>query len=255
MMASRGANCRSYTLLAALICGAVAAAPVGLTAAESGPAAKTAAGESVPNSLDNALLKDLGIPERPAGAAPAAAKPADPPADSEATSEMLIRPLGAGQDLGQPSGAVLVAIGRRMRLAELLISRQVTSKETQGVQQQVIRDLERLIDEMQRQSADGQGGTKSPVKPGSKPDGTGRAGSGEDAGSDQPARESTDRIEGEASDREQLARLEIMLKQIWGHLPPKIRDQMQSAAIEEFLPKYERLIEQYYSRLAEDARR
>jgi hypothetical protein len=46
-----------------------------------------------------------------------------------------------------------------------------------------------------------------------------------------------------------------MLKQIWGHLPPKIRDQMQSALIEDFLPKYERLIEEYYSRLAEEESR
>jgi hypothetical protein len=52
-----------------------------------------------------------------------------------------------------------------------------------------------------------------------------------------------------------LARLQILLRQVWGHLPPKIRDQMQSGLIEEFLPKYERLIEEYYSRLAEEGTR
>ena len=45
-----------------------------------------------------------------------------------------------------------------------------------------------------------------------------------------------------------------VLRRFWGHLPEKIRDQMQSSMSEEFLPKYERLIEDYYRRLAEDPR-
>ena len=53
-------------------------------------------------------------------------------------------------------------------------------------------------------------------------------------------------------DHEDLARLQQILKQLWGHLPPKLRDQMQSSSIEEFLPKYEKLIEEYYTRLAEE---
>ena len=42
-----------------------------------------------------------------------------------------------------------------------------------------------------------------------------------------------------------------MMKRVWGHLPARNREQMQSSISEEFLPKYERLIGQYYSRLAE----
>jgi hypothetical protein len=131
----------------------------------------------------------------------------------------------------------------------------VTSQETQSVQQQVIRDLEQLIVELNKQCQGAQSGASSPAKPGAKPDGKSRAGSGENTGASQPAKESTDRTEGTASDREELARLQILLRQVWGHLPPKIRDQMQSGLIEEFLPKYERLIEEYYSRLAEEGTR
>jgi hypothetical protein len=35
-------------------------------------------------------------------------------------------------------------------------------------------------------------------------------------------------------------------------LPERIRQQLQNAAVERFLPKYEDLIEAYYRRLAED---
>ena len=44
-----------------------------------------------------------------------------------------------------------------------------------------------------------------------------------------------------------------MLKEVWGHLPARVREQMQNAASEQFLPKYEAMIEQYYERLTEDS--
>ena len=117
------------------------------------------------------------------------------------------------------------------------------------MQQQVIEDLERLIEELKKQCQGGQGDSKSAAKSGrqllAKPGGKGRPGNGQNAGASQPAKESAERTDGKTSDREELARLERMLKQVWGHLPAKIRDQMQSGAIEEFSPKYERLIEEY----------
>ena len=44
-----------------------------------------------------------------------------------------------------------------------------------------------------------------------------------------------------------------LLKEVWGHLPERVRRQMQSGSPEEVLPKYQKLIEEYYKRLAEDA--
>lgn len=214
------------------------------------PAAeKPSTDEMLQESLDSALLKDLDVPSRPDAASSPVPKPVDATSDLE---QQLLEQLDAGEDVGQPSPDPLVTIGRRMRLAESLISRQVTSQKTQRVQQQVIEDLERLIEEMKKQCQGGQGDSKSAPKPGGKPGGKGRAGNGQNAGASQSAKESAERTEGKASDREELVRLQRMLKQVWGHLPPKIRDQMQSGAIEEFLPKYERLIEEYYSRLAEE---
>lgn len=233
-----------------------AAAPLAVAADAPPSAAQAAVDGPTPNGLSDSLLQDLEIPAKPEGAPSRTAKPAEPPVDGAAEVDpLLLEQLGAGEDLGQAAEAPLVTIGRRMRLAERLIGRQVTSEQTQRVQQQIIQDLDRLIEELKKQSQSGQAGAPSPPKPGAKPEGKSRAGSGENTGASQPAKESTDRIEGTASDREELARRQLLLKQIWGHLPSKIRDQLQSASIEEFLPKYERLIEAYYSRLAEEESR
>jgi hypothetical protein len=42
---------------------------------------------------------------------------------------------------------------------------------------------------------------------------------------------------------------------VWGQLPPQLQKQIQSPTHEQFLPKYETLIIEYYKRLAEGERR
>jgi hypothetical protein len=145
-------------LLATSWLGATGVASDLSTAAETPrPAAKPTAGERPQNSLDNALLQDLSIPAKPKGEPPRDAKPAEMPADEDADLDALPREqIGAGEDVGQPSEDRLGTIGRRMRLAESLMGRQVTSQQTQRLQQQVIQDLERLIEELNKQSQGGQ---------------------------------------------------------------------------------------------------
>jgi hypothetical protein len=46
-----------------------------------------------------------------------------------------------------------------------------------------------------------------------------------------------------------------LLGEVWGTLPEQLRQQIQSPLQEEFLPRYERVIKQYYKRLAEEQRR
>ena len=42
------------------------------------------------------------------------------------------------------------------------------------------------------------------------------------------------------------------MKHLWGHLPEREREQMMQSFSDEFLPKYELEIEQYYQRLSEE---
>jgi hypothetical protein len=44
---------------------------------------------------------------------------------------------------------------------------------------------------------------------------------------------------------------ETIAKQVWGHLPEKLRQQMSQYYKEQFMPKYDDLLRQYYSSLAE----
>jgi len=131
---------------------------------------------------------------------------------------------------------------------------------TQALQRRILTELEELL----RQSGSGRGPTgsqqaqkaaqqgpspagKAPkpgdaasqTKPGAKPSGSGIAPNTEEAGAQGtgPGGRSA------------------MVRQVWGDLPQHQREQMlQLQPPEEFLPKYELLIEEYFKRLAEGAR-
>jgi hypothetical protein len=43
--------------------------------------------------------------------------------------------------------------------------------------------------------------------------------------------------------------MQDLLKNVWGELPPRLRQQMLQSSMEQFLPKYELLIEEYFKTL------
>jgi hypothetical protein len=161
--------------------------------------------------------------------------------------------LGGGEDLGKETSDPFLLIGEDMRTAEQLISRRDASERTQRLQEQIVGDIQRLIDELNRQCAGGQCNNSSqapsPPKDGAKPGS--KAGSGENRGGSKPARDSESRVGRSDANDARMAQVMEMYKQIWGHLPDRLREQMQSGMAEEFLPQYERFIERYYQRLAE----
>lgn len=48
-----------------------------------------------------------------------------------------------------------------------------------------------------------------------------------------------------------LARRRALVDEVWGHLPEAMRERLLNVGTEKLLPKYERLIQQYYESLAE----
>ena len=205
------------------------------------------------SSLDDLLLDDLDNQLLEGLSAPAAKSPPAPSPPSNLDRQLLDQ-LGQGEDLGGESSDPFLVIGRQMRTAEELIGRRDASATTRRIQQEIVTDLDQLIEQMNKQCAGGQ--SSSAGKPSPSPDKQGKpgskAGSGENRGGSKPARDSETRVgQSDASDA-RLAQAMETLKQVWGHLPARVREQMQSGMAEEFLPKYERLIEQYYQRLAEE---
>ncbi|MCA9220176.1 MAG: hypothetical protein KDA71_07590 [Planctomycetales bacterium] len=209
--------------------------------------------EQLLDDLDDSLFGDLGIPATSGDKTPASdaveSNPVKTDPDDVSTDDALRRDLPVGEDIGQESDAnPLAEIALRMKQVERRIGNRETSSRLQAMQQDIVAELDRLIQQMQQQPSGGQ--SKSSPSSGSQQSSSQSSVSGAQE-SKQPATNSAPRLgkaDGESAD---LAEMQKMLDEVWGHLPARVREQMQNATVEQFLPKYERLIEEYYKRLAE----
>jgi hypothetical protein len=207
-------------------------------------------------SLDEQLLKDLdnelleGLDDLP--------KPKNPKQGGNAETAPGGEP--AGEDIGHPGeDDPLARVARQMRQAERLIPAPEQTTKTTKTQQEIVRSLEDLIKQLEKQCQ--KSGSASGSKPGSpqtaqresikqpqpKPGQASKP-------SDNPSRESAKRRGPDEVRKADLAKLQNMIKDVWGQLPGKAREQMLQSPPEKFLPKYEMLIEKYYQRLAEEQR-
>lgn len=214
------------------------------------------------NDLDDALLKDLDN-ELLEGASAAPQRPAKPPGKSPPPSDEPPAPeMLDGEDVGQPSADQdpLLHISDEMRMAEQWMTEGKRGPHAQQVQQRIVEDLARLIRQAEQQQQAQQQSGKSQSKPGqqsqrqsakqSQPMGGGQAG-GE---SNKPAQDSTDRMGKAEAARPDPKTFQRLLKDSWGHLPVRDREQVLQHSPEQFLPQYELLIERYYKRLSEQQR-
>ncbi len=186
-----------------------------------------------PSPLDQELLE--GLDRELLQGLPGSARRSPPNTKPGAVAES---PLESDNPLAQ--------LATRMRQVEARLAQQDTSQETQAEQRQILDQLARLLEQARQQQASGQN------KPGGSGRGTGQAGTGTGDPTPGPPRDSTNRIEQGTRENMETADLKDLFRRIWGHLPDKLRDQMQAPLSEQFLPKYERLIEEYYKRLAEE---
>jgi hypothetical protein len=214
-------------------------------------------------SLGGQLLDDLPGGSLPPSTTPPAREPAAvPPTDNTDVIDPELRffPLRfddvGGQDVGpqQPSGPTKLArAGQGMVAAESLLRDPATVAQAGKTQVEVVTQLDELIAELSKQCncKGGKPGDKPPSpsqrsqakpgKSGSKP-GRGNA----------PARDSNTQLTDKASRPIDKAELDELVKHLWGHLPERQREQMMQSYSDEFLPKYELEIEQYYQRLSEE---
>jgi hypothetical protein len=148
-----------------------------------------------------------------------------------------------GGDDVKKLGNPIANLAERMRAVQIRMAQRDTSSATQSEQTQILTDLDTLL----------QAATKS-RQTGERPsrDGNAQAGTGNGLVTPGAPRDSTNRVErGEVQPTESVDAKDVV-RRIWGHLPEKLRDEMQASFSEQFLPKYERLIEEYYKRLSEE---
>ena len=223
----------------------------------------TLAAAQQPRSLDDELLEDLRadpvdeFDRELFGPADKQGGPGDPVGqEDEDLSGRLRRELGAAAVAEDDNP--LLEVARQMREVEGRIAENDSGPATRELQEQIISDLELLIEQARKscrqcQPGDSQSQQAASRRPiGSPP----KQGSGGKQPSDKPATASSRRPDGNGQTRRpDMEQMRELLKQLWGELPPRERERMLQAPPEEFLPKYELLIEEYFRRLSEEKKR
>ncbi len=169
-----------------------------------------------------------------------------------------------GEDLGAPENP-LERLAGRMRDAEISLRSARLGPPTQKLQQEIIADLDQLIADQEKKCQGGgqpkpngsskQGGQKpGGAKPGGPQPGAPKEGNQQPGQSPTPTGQqaAADSQDGSRSGNEaktKFADPQDLLKQVWGHLPARMRDQMRQNTSERFLPKYEQEISDYFERL------
>lgn len=155
-----------------------------------------------------------------------------------------LRPKSSIDDPGEDLGASkaesqLAGLARMMRGVEQRIRRNDTSESTQRLQNDIATQLAKMLDAAEQENANRSAAAASTQ-------------AAEQAGKTKPnGSEGDPNAKGGEGSTEQ----DKLLDAIWGTLPERLRQQVQSPLQEEFLPRYERVIKQYYKRLAEEQRR
>ncbi len=185
-------------------------------------------------------------------------------------------PLVTGRQKVEKKEDKFERVAKGMRTASRKLDEQQTSGETTKIQEQVIRDLDDLIKQLQNppppkgggggsssSSSSSSGGSASRQPKGGgrtqkdKSQGGGAARQSGEGGKETGSQDRSDAQDSdERSDSERKAAAEAARKRklemdVWGHLPPHLREQLLNTYGERVLPKYEQLVKQFYEALSE----
>ena len=203
------------------------------------------------------------------------------PASETSSDEELLKELVPGIPLGKsqtgtspvPEEDALDQTVRSMRRASHRIEQADLSEDTRELQMDILAGIDALIDRLQSQPPappqpprDSQSETKeqqqareqtsapqnsadSPPQPDSKQQPSGQ--SSRPQTENKQAAESSEENQRKARARATtLARRRALINEVWGHLPPTLREKLLNVGSEKLLPQYEELIRRYYESLA-----
>ena len=211
------------------------------------------------------------VPEGPAGDPK---KPTDESPAEAADDELLDAVKPAAKRPADDEADRLERAINGMWNAKKRVAGADTGRQTQEIQDQVVKDLQELLALLKKQQQNRQNSPQQPNRDqgqdGNQPSNQQQKtqkGQGDPQNS-APKSEPGDgrRREGKSSDAQERtdparsaaaeeARRVQMIKDVWGHLPPHLRTAMQNAFSENYLPKYEDLVKKYYEALAEKNRK
>jgi hypothetical protein len=167
--------------------------------------------------------------------------------------ERLKLELGAAAE--KENDNPLLNIANNMFQVRLRMKQSNVGPATLGMQKQIVADLDQLIEQVrksagqcQSSSANSQGQPKqnpsdSSAKSGAKP--------GQKTGGKPAAAGAKNSSDGQTR-KPDVEEIRTMMNNLWGELPPSVQEQMLQAPIEDFVPKYQNLIEDYFRDLSNE---
>ena len=207
-----------------------------------------------PRPIDEQLLDELGndpideLDRELFDPGDRRAGPGDPPGEGpDDLRDRLQRELGKAAVAEDDN--LLLKVARSMRELEGRIARNDSGLTTQAQQQQVIDDLDRLIEQARKQCQGSKPGSKPSQKSSNQPK---KGSPGKKPGA-KPGVAPVMKIGNGESRQADKQQTQTFMKELWKvTLPQQQRDQLLQSPFDEFLPKYELLIEQYFRRLTEE---
>jgi hypothetical protein len=171
---------------------------------------------------------------------------------------------------------LLSRVGKNMRDAEQRLAKNDLGDATQQLERDIVKDLEDLMEQQQRQQQQQQSQQQNQQQ--GQPQGGGspsaqqrlqkrlqaranrqrqrrQSARRQNADNPQPQeQQQSGGARGGNSAQGDMSKIADLYKDIWGHLPETLRQEMNQYSREQFMAKYNDLLKQYYSRIAEKGR-
>jgi hypothetical protein len=188
--------------------------------------------------------------------APKKAEPAPKPEKPKEDTEPSI------QDLEEKIREITNRVAKSLSQAEERLHKNDPGEATQQMQRDIVRDLDELIAQTMRQQQ--QQSSSSSSSSSSQRQQTRKSGMqrNQAAGNrplsrpnPQAANANGGNSRGAKRSQEESTKIADLYKDVWGHLPETLRQEMDQYSREQFMAKYGDLLKQYYATIAEKGRR
>jgi hypothetical protein len=163
-------------------------------------------------------------------------------------------------DMEQKLKEITNRLSKNLETAEQKLKENDPSDPTQQVQRDIVKDLDDLIEQMKRQQQQQQQSSSSSQQRNQQARKNKMRQNQASNQQPQPNQDNQDQNQqgknarGGNSREQQMSKIADLYKDIWGHLPETLRQEMNQYAREQFMPKYNELLKQYYATIAEKGR-
>ncbi len=187
-------------------------------------------------------------PESPQKEEPKPRKPEQPKPEEREDAELKI------QDLQEKMRETSNRISKNMSEAEERLHKKDSGEVTQQTQGEIVRDLDELIEQTRRQqqrsSSSSSSSQRSQQARKNRPQQSQASRNPEES-----PQNSGGNPRGGKDGQAGMNKIADLYKDVWGHLPETLRQEMDQYSREQFMAKYADLLKQYYATIAEKGRR